>query len=306
MGGLNISKKMTIHASLDKIFSILSDFNHWITWSPWLIAEPDAKVDVSALGKSYSWEGKRIGSGKMTITDETDSSIHFDLVFTKPRKSKAKVSFYLRAKIDSTEVEWTMNSKWPFFLFFMKKQMESFIGMDYDRGLKMLKEYVESGQVSSEIEFMGVNDYDGCNYVGFTKNTPLKDVGAEMAKDFKALKEWSTENNIEILGDPFSQYHKWDVVNNQVNYTAAIPVDKDVKDIPKGSKKGMFPKLKLHTIRHYGPHEYLGNAWSTIMLQERNKEFKAKKGVHPMEFYRNNPILTDPKDLITDVCLALN
>ena len=34
------------------------------------------------------------------------------------------------------ELTWTMDSSLPFFLFWMKKSMEGFIGMDYDPGLK--------------------------------------------------------------------------------------------------------------------------------------------------------------------------
>ena len=36
-----------------------------------------------------------------------------------------------------------------FFLFWMRRQMELFIGMDYERGLKMLKEWIETGQILS-------------------------------------------------------------------------------------------------------------------------------------------------------------
>ena len=305
MGKIDISRSITINASSDKIHNVLSDFNNWRPWSPWLIAEPEAKVDVNSDGKSYAWEGKRVGSGTMEILEESESHINYDLIFLKPWKSKAKTSFLFKPNGDSTEVTWTMNCGWPFFLFFMKKQTEAFIGMDYERGLRMLKEYIEEGEVSSTLEFRGVQDYKGCNYIGITTKANIKDVGPCMAKDFTALYEWATANNVEMAGVPFSQYHKWDVVKQEVNYTAAIPIAQDVTDIPDGSKKGSLPPLKLHTVRHLGPYDHLGNAWSTVIMQQRNKEFKAKKGIHPVEFYRNDPDEVAPKDLITDVCFAV-
>jgi len=305
MGKIHVSKKETIQAPADKIHGILSDFSSWRAWSPWLIAEPETKVNVTNNGKSYAWEGKRVGSGKMEIIDESEQTINYDLTFLKPWKSKAKTSFHLTPKGDSTEVEWIMDCGWPFFLFFMKKQTQAFIGMDYERGLKMLKEYVEDGKVSSQLEFKGVQAYKGCTFVGFTSKVSIDDVGSCMTKDFTALYDWAAKHNIEMTGDPFSQYHKWDVVKKEVNYTAAIPVPEDVSDIPKASKKGTLPTLKLHTVRHVGPYDHLGNAWSTIIMQQRGKEFKAKKGIHPLEFYRNDPDETDPKDLITDVCFAV-
>ena len=45
-----------------------------------------------------------------------------------------KVDFYLKSNENSTEVNWTMDSSLPFFMFWMKNQMVEFIGMDYDRG----------------------------------------------------------------------------------------------------------------------------------------------------------------------------
>lgn len=305
MGKIHVSKKETIQAPPEKIHAVLADFNNWRVWSPWLIAEPEANVNVANNGKSYSWKGKRVGSGEMKILEETDTNIDYDLVFLKPWKSKAKTSFHLTPKGDSTEVEWTMDCNWPFFLFFMKKQTQAFIGMDYERGLKMLKEYIEEGQVSSQIEFKGIQNFAGCTYVGITTKANINEVGKHMTKDFTALYNWASQDGIEMTGDPFSQYHKWDVVKKEVSYTAAIPVPDKVSSIPEGSKKGTLPELELHTVRHVGPNEHLGNAWSTVIMQQRNKEFKAKKRIHPMEFYRNDPDDTDPKDLITDVCFAV-
>ena len=45
-----------------------------------------------------------------------------------------------------------MKSQLPFFLFWMVKKMKVYIGMDYERGLKMLKDYLETGLVPSAIK----------------------------------------------------------------------------------------------------------------------------------------------------------
>ena len=305
MPKLDISRKQTINAPAEKVHDIISNFKHWQPWSPWLVAEPEAKVDIAEDGKSYSWDGKRVGSGEMEVLNETPTHIDYNLIFLKPWKSKAQVAFNLVEKDNATEVEWTMKSGWPFFLFWMKKQTEAFIGMDYERGLSMLKEYVENGKIESQLEFVDNQDYDGCDYIGITTSAPIKQVGPAMEKDFTALSQWAQNNNIEITGAPFSQYHKWNMVKGEVNYTAAIPINKEATDLPQNFKKGALPKMKLHTVRHKGSYDHLGNAWSTIVMQQRNKEFKANKKIHPMEFYLNDPAETKPADLITDVCFAL-
>ena len=45
---------------------------------------PEAKVTVSDDKKSYEWEGKKVGSGVMKITDEKkNKSIYIDLTFNQ-------------------------------------------------------------------------------------------------------------------------------------------------------------------------------------------------------------------------------
>ena len=46
-----------------------------------------------------------------------------------------------------------MNSSLPLFLFWMKEQMQVFVGMDYNRGLLLLKDLVENGKAHSQTRF---------------------------------------------------------------------------------------------------------------------------------------------------------
>ena len=47
MPKLNISKNIYINAPKSQVFSTLTDFNTWPQWSPWLIAEPEAKINIA-------------------------------------------------------------------------------------------------------------------------------------------------------------------------------------------------------------------------------------------------------------------
>ena len=136
MSQLFIRKTILIEKDCSTVFKKINDFHHCAEWSPWLIADPKAKVNVDPNGKYYNWESPILGSGEMTIIhEEKEQSINCDLHFFKPWKSKAKVTFFLNPKDRGTEVVWTMKSSLPFYLFWMKKQMEVFVGMDYERGL---------------------------------------------------------------------------------------------------------------------------------------------------------------------------
>ena len=65
MPKLEVAKSIEIQAAPEKVYQIVSDFHNWKPWSPWLIAEEDAKLKIRQDGKYYEWEGKLTGSGNM-------------------------------------------------------------------------------------------------------------------------------------------------------------------------------------------------------------------------------------------------
>lgn len=306
MPKMNVVRSTTIDADVASVFSKLNDFNHWPAWSPWLITDPEAKVTISDDAKFYEWVGPRSGEGNMKITNEVDNTqIDYDLTFLKPWKSTAKVSFMVKKVGDAAEVTWTMDSSLPFFMFWMKKTMEGFIGMDYDRGLGMLKEYVEKGEVDSKLEFLGHQDFPGTKYVGIKTTCPMDQIGEKMSEDFGSLEgHLDSLSDIEITGS-YSIYHDWNMKNKSVTYTACFGVNEHPDTLPAGMFNDSLPATKIHVVRHIGSYNHIGGAWSAQMNMERGKEFKMnKKSTHPFERYHNKPGEVPDKELIADICFA--
>ncbi len=305
MPKISISKSIIIKASQEKIKEFLADFHNWKNWSPWLICEPEAKVDYAADGKYYKWEGKRVGSGEMKVIEETDSKIDYDLTFLKPWKSEAKVYFEFEEKAEGTKVTWLMDSSLPFFMFWMKKAMITYVGMDYERGLKMLKEELEEGKIHSELEFVGKTTFEGYDFIGVRTETTFTSIGKAMANDFTKLHEYIKENNIEAVGVPFSEYRKFNPVKDKVVYVAGIPVKNKENELRDGLFYGSLPKSNIATVRHTGKYDHLGNAWSALMMMDRSKEIKKFKKGFPMEIYINDPTSTKPEELIVDISIPV-
>lgn len=302
MPKMNIERSITINAPIDKVYSVISDYHHWSAWSPWLIMEPGVNVTVKPDGKFYEWEGKRTGSGNMTITNETENkSVNMDLLFLKPWKSKAKVGFTFSTEGTGTKVTWDMQSSLPFFMFWMKKMMEQFIGMDYERGLRLLKDYVQDGEAHSKLNFIGKESFGGTKFVGIKTQCTKETMGKKMQEDMPKLFALSQAEGIAISGTAFTQYHKWDMVKNAIEYTAAIPVESFPSNLPDGFYTGEIPATTVHTLEHVGPYQHLGNAWTTMYTMQRNKEFKLNKKIHPFETYHNSPADTLENELITKV-----
>lgn len=140
-------------------------------WSPWHCIDKQTQVDYfGELGSIYSgfrWQSQWVGAGQLTLESISDNALQMQLEFFKPWPSVASATYQLEPLNDnSTELTWSMKGSLPIWLFFMKSIMQAYIGMDYQRGLLMLKDYLESGQVLSDTEVCGVVDVPGIDYVG--------------------------------------------------------------------------------------------------------------------------------------------
>lgn len=304
----NVEKSITIDAPVATVRSYVEDFNRWNDWSPWTICEPGCPVEVSGSvnepGHSMSWDGEIIGSGRNTIKTTDNDAIHYDLEFFKPWKSQAKTSFLFENLGHQTKVTWTMDSSMPFFMFFMIKTMRNWIGMDYERGLRMLKEMAEKGKVEAVTTNKGTMDYVGFSYVGIQRSVSFADMSGTMQKDFEKLVD-----DIVVKGGKSAKhwvciYSKFDLKNLAVTYIAAVS-DEEAKTLELGSDyiKGTIPDSKALEIKHDGSYEFLGNAWSMGMMYLNKKKIKQKN--FPFEQYWNSPMETRPEDLETSVYFPL-
>ncbi len=302
MPQFSLSRTTVIDAPTETVYSNVRDFKQWPIWSPWLIAEPSCKVTNAQDGKSYRWEGDIVGSGEMeVIGEESNRKIDYRLTFLKPWKSVASVSFDFHHKGGSTETTWSMNSSLPFFMFWMKNMMIAMIGMDYQRGLTMLKDYIETGTVPSKLEFPGVTPFEGGVYIGIRTSCPIADLGIQMEKDFKTLRNAIETSGITPSGNPFSIYHKYDPVNGITEYTSAFPLETAPESVPSGLFVARMDSCDTYRIRHTGPYRHLGNPWSAGMMHGRNKVFKQSKKTDPLEVYENGPQEVPENELITTI-----
>ena len=306
MPKMHIEQSISIKSDAEKICKTLTDFNHWSVWSPWLIMEPGVKITVAEDGKSYSWEGNRVGSGNMSIAKvDGNEHIEMNLQFLKPWKSKAKVAFDLKQEGESTKVTWLMDSSLPFFLFWMKKMMEAMVGMDYQRGLQMFKDFSEIGKVPSKLDFKGKNKYEGTKYIGITTECLNEEIGEHMKKDFSKLSDCQEDDKPENGKQPFSIYHKMDMVKGHTKYTVGIPVEKFPDNLDEGIIKGEIPSADIYSIVHKGPYKHLGNAWSAGYMMKQNKELKFNSKVAPFEIYLNDPNNTPEEEIETQICFPV-
>ncbi|MCK5809915.1 MAG: GyrI-like domain-containing protein [Cocleimonas sp.] len=307
MAAYQVSRSITISAPIKTIRTSLIDFTQWPAWSPWLIIEPTATLEYSdsqsEVGANYNWEGQLIGAGSMQIETLEDSKIEIKTTFIRPFKSKADVSFEFESIGDETKVTWNMSGKVPFFLIPMLKKIKAYVGMDYERGLRLLKEYIETGSLSSSITIDGVTHHPAIKYIGIENECKLTDIGKVMPTSFQTLAKFIQEKN-GSMGAVFAIYNEFDLVGQHASFISAIAIDRDI-EVEAPFIMGELEESECVKVTHTGPYPHIGNGWAAAMGYARAKEIKTTKSPIGIEYYLNDPVNTPTNELITAVILPI-
>lgn len=302
----HVSHTIGINCPPEKVFEKIADFKQWPGWSPWLILEPGAELSFSEDGRSYEWEGELIGAGTLRkIEEDPGNRLRCRLEILKPWKSASDVTFLLEPGGEGTQLTWQMDGKLPLLMFWMKAMMETIVGMDYNRGLNMLKDLCETGSVPNKIEALGEESFPGKKYVGVTTACKIPEIGEKMGADFQRLEPWVNEQKLDGDNPPFSIYEKWNMSKSDVRYSVGIPVEEIPDSLPEDFVSGEIPAGKIFVVKHTGPYRHLGNAWALGMMLSRNKTFRPRKGAWPFELYVSDPRKTDENDLIVHICFPM-
>lgn len=308
MPKIETSRSIEIAAPPASIFEHIIDFQKAQQWSPWIICEPSAELAIE--GDSYTWNGELIGSGRVTRAQVIDNQqIRYHLEIHSPWKSVAEFSHTLEpvagdAETPFTRVTWSMDSKLPWYLFFMKSMMQCMIGMDYQRGLRMLKDRVELGSVPCTLSYQDDEKIQECHYLGLERTCAMGDMERLMEPDFERMAKLFGE--VGLHTEPiFTQYLKWNLGKGEATYVICCPVEKIPSAIPDGLVSGTRPACRTYCVNHLGPYRHLGNAWAAGMLRSRSKIFKQSRELSPFERYLNDPSCTPENDLITQVCFPI-
>ncbi|MCA9061563.1 MAG: SRPBCC family protein [Planctomycetaceae bacterium] len=307
MPAFTVEKFIDVNASAEKAFDTVADFITWTTWSPWLRIEPDAKVTVSddprSVGSMYAWTGELVGQGQMTHSQlDRPSRIESDLLFRKPFRSQSRVTFSIEPQGEQSRIRWIMNGSLPWFMFWMRPMMETYVGMDYERGLKMLKELIETGTVHSQVEVRGITELEARCVAGVRAQCHLSQIGPRMTEIFQTVHQAMPSELCN--GERLSVYHAVDLKTGHTDFTGGFTV-RETADPAAPLSKLQLPACRALHLRHTGGYPNLGNAWSGAYQYARHKKIRLARGAACLEVYRSDPEKTPDSDLVTDIYLPV-
>lgn len=145
----NIEKTIVIKKPVDAVMDHVGDLHFYKQWNPWQQTDLSAKSEISGTpktpGHKYAWDGKKVGTGSLTLRAIDNRHIHFDLQFVKPWKSLAKDNWTFESwGNDETKVTWQNSGAlpWPIARL-MGPMLNKNLNHQFEKGLNNLKTMCE-------------------------------------------------------------------------------------------------------------------------------------------------------------------
>ncbi|AMK76975.1 MULTISPECIES: SRPBCC family protein [Methylomonas] len=146
-----VQRSITIKATPETIFPLISDLHNMQTWSAWEKVDPGMKRTYSGAasgpGAVYEWDGNQdIGQGRMEIIDAMPpAKITIRMDFIKPFPAQNTLEFVLQTEGDSTRVTQAIFGPSPYLSKVMSLvfSMDKMIGGKFEESLAELKTITE-------------------------------------------------------------------------------------------------------------------------------------------------------------------
>jgi len=317
MWAFSIHREIIIDQHIHQVWDKLKLFEIQRLCSPWFSAENTAKIELSwadaEVGTIESWDWAIIWAWEREITHIVEGElIDYELRFIKPFKSTSRTYISLqKCGKDCTRVVWGMEWTMPWYLKFAMKKMIPQIEADYDRGLDMMKYYVETGHLPTKISWGEIKTVAESWSIGIERQSSLADMPTQMQEDFTMLWKFVTEHR---MGSHWarSYYLKVDMKKDIYDYRSSILLNEDeIYEIDDALlenteiKKYYYPEMKQYCIRMEWSYRFMGNAWNALFMHLRSKKMTHTPKFPSFEDYINDPSQVPEHKYITDLCAPI-
>jgi len=148
-----VSRSITIHARVDKIYPYVSNFKEWEKWAPWNTSkDPTLKYTYEDTDTNHnakqSWTSKKMGNGWMQFTTmNPQRGVSYELFIDMGRSQSILLGNIAFSPLnDETQVTWTDQgqSDNSYVKRWMSLMIKLMLGKDMESGLSELKKLVEN------------------------------------------------------------------------------------------------------------------------------------------------------------------
>lgn len=291
-GRFDVQRSITIDAAAASVFDAVRDFKRWPEWSPWLIHEPATRLEFGPQtdepGGWYSWDGQRIGAGRITHTAmDSPRSIEQRIEFTRPFKALNDVCWTFADEAGGTRVTWSMRGRMPFLFRFLVGRMSAMVGKDFELGLAMLRGRIDPSSEHPVLEFRGVVERAPQTCLAERFSGHFDDLKSAMERAYPALIDTATASGEPLLGPPLAIYHRVDPERRTTDCAIAVPI---ADATPRGGFVATeCPGGRYFAVSLRGSYAFLELAWPAALSDVRMRKLKHDRSRPFLEIYENDP-----------------
>lgn len=305
-------RSLHMNAKPEQVFKLINNFKNWDQWDPWHLKDTLAQKNYNEIaegkGASYSWKSKvdEVGEGTLTIIESVpNQKVQNEMQFKGMGYSRS--DFLIEPGDSGITLTWSMDTEGKGISVLMKPlwkimclMMDKFVGPEYEKGLKNIKEIVENEPNQTIAGFDSeIKEWPAFYYIGIREKLKGAEISQKFGTYIGLLMAEMKKQGAEQAGNPFS-----------INYSASgdlfdieicIPVKQPMLEnanIKPGSKLA----TKALVIQYYGDYMNIGRVYGPGF------EYLAKNNLNasgaPMEFYVSDPVLEkDTAKWLTEVVL---
>ena len=289
---VKVTANNEIALSPAKVFYNVATYTDRAKWDPWLETDPDAEWNAESrpdyTGSFYTWNGKKVGTGKEIVSSVVFGEyIAASITFGEDKESSL-VEWNFQESETGTATSWSFTSKMKYpigklMLNLMKGSLQS----SFDKGLENLKMYLESNPpvLSSLGEIQRSKIAPMFTLVIPGKGT-MQEMNSQMSGLYGQLMAEMGSQGLQITGAPYSHYISFDQASGVTEYLVGIHVS------GKGKNSGIikavnYPEMQVIQAIHTGPYEDLHVSYARIM--EYIAVNKLQITGETIEFYFTDP-----------------
>jgi effector-binding domain-containing protein len=309
-GSYLIKRTVIIEKPVASVWPLVANYTNWTKWSPWYCLDSKTKAtfskDCCKVGSVFKWESELAGSGQLEHRRIVlDTLIEDNLRFEKPLTYQSNFFWKFEKRDSFSVVTWEMRGEMPFFSRFMAKKLEPMIARDFERGLKMLKDFAEIGVVSSKVDVIGIVKAPEVTYIGKNAICNMGDMQNVMKQHFFSLLAMSIQHNM-VPEKAISVYHTLDFQNGISSFTSGFVAPGVKKIKAKGFDYSTIPATKAVKVMYKGSFSYLENAWAAAYNYVRAKDLTLNSEIHPYALYLSNPLkIVNPSDFQSEIYIPV-
>lgn len=287
-GRFRVERSFEIAAPAQFTFEAVADLKSWPEWSPWLLHEADAEIafsdDCRQSGGYYTWNGKRLGTGKLTHVELLPHSrIEQQIEFLRPYRACNRITWAFENHGEKTLARWQMSGHMPFLLRFLASKMEPAIGRDFELGLALLNGYVNADADHPSIEFGESEDLEDFSYWAIPFNGKLRQLEAARPSAIDTLIRTADG----MTGLALTLYHRFDPYEGEYRAEIAIPVAESTPASNYTQREFLGGRYFRLTLR--GDHRFLPLGWHALYAHCRLYRLKIDRARPALEIYQQLP-----------------